>query len=121
MRQRLQWTERVLELSTEAINWQVLRVVDERGRERELALRDLAVEVFERFDGPSEEGPDTVYDTENRLHHKHLPRLDEFDLLAYDRDSETVSAGSNFDKGLQVVNHTMKMVVELSPEPTTDQ
>ncbi|MFC7248752.1 hypothetical protein ACFQJ5_02705 [Halomicroarcula sp. GCM10025324] len=45
MRQRLQWTERVLELSTEAINWQVLRVVDERSRERELALRDLAVEL----------------------------------------------------------------------------
>lgn len=115
MNRTLRWVERVLALSTDEINWIVLSVVDEHGRETGFSRRELAAEIVEHVrNAPLEEGPDTLYEAENLLHHKHLPHLDEFGLLTYDRDSEMVSPGPDFDRGLRTLGHTMEMVVELS-------
>ncbi|WP_254863528.1 DUF7344 domain-containing protein [Halovivax gelatinilyticus] len=51
---------------------------------------DLAAEIANRLDGPND---DLVEHIGIRLHHSHLPRLDEVDVVRYDPDVDRVQSG----------------------------
>lgn len=66
----------------------VLSVLSDR--ERRMDLESLAEAVVAAEDGRA--GEDAVQRTRVRLYHVHLPKLDDADLVAFDRDDCTVAA-----------------------------
>jgi hypothetical protein len=60
-------------------------------RSTAVALADLAVEVAEREAGLDPTNGDTVRRLEIELHHAHLPRMDDYGVVDYDRDTHRIT------------------------------
>lgn len=56
-------------------------------------LRDLAAAVAEREDGPASPDGGVVDRVAVSLHHVHLPKLSDHDLVDYDRETNVASRG----------------------------
>lgn len=54
-------------------------------------LEELAVEVATRRDGPSAARRDDVEQLTTALHHAHLPRMDDLDVLDYDPETNVAN------------------------------
>lgn len=60
-----------------------------------LSLRELAERIAERtYEFPSAE---EISGIRLGLYHNHIPRLEEANVVFYDRDDDTVEVGPNFD------------------------
>lgn len=58
-------------------------------------MRELAERIAERaYEYPSAED---LRDIRLGLHHNHIPRLEEVNVVSYDRDDDTVEVRPNFD------------------------
>lgn len=69
----------------------LLALLGEPGTEETLTAIAAAI-ATETEESASAPGPGTGIDTiEASLHHVHVPKLDEVDLVAYDRDEQTVT------------------------------
>lgn len=60
------------------------------GETTHVSLADVASEVATREAGLDGEDAETVGRVKITLHHTHLPKMDEFGVLTYDRDSNQI-------------------------------
>ena len=88
----------VLELCRDRYRRQILAVL--ASESRPLSLDDLTETIFEydRQASSTEIAPDAIDRIRLSLHHKHLPRLEQYGVVAYDLEQHLVTPTATFDE-----------------------
>lgn len=78
-----------------------MRILQERCAEP-ISMSELAERIVEReYENPSTEDLKKIRCT---LYHAHIPRLEDADVVSYNRDDDTVAVRPNFDTLLSFID-----------------
>ena len=92
---------RCFSLLSNARRRQVLRILMKSGGS--LSVKELAEAICSDIDG--EVSPKDIRGIHVSLHHAHLPKFDDADVIAYDFDERTIRLGPNFDTLFKYIDY----------------